>query len=110
MWTQFEIVGDKPTMKTYLIRLLRRLLRWLTGTIEHRDYIRETRWKILMNPFNDRYEWTILNVRSHIWEWYREATPTELMAWGMLPPDVQTSGINTPMYESMFGKETNTKG
>jgi len=43
--------------------------------------IRERRMKMLFNPFNEKYMWVILNPKTRIWEWDREATQYEIDEW-----------------------------
>lgn len=83
-------------IKRYLVRLLRWLLR-----SERRDYIREPRIRIMFNPFGhgyrscqiNRYQWSRLNPRTHLWEWKRLPTLSELMAWNSQPMNTHVVGI-----------------
>ena len=77
-----------------LKKLLIRLLRWLTRS-ERRDYIRESRIKIMFNPLEGDgvYRWTRLDPKTHIWHWKRKPTLSEMVAWNSQPEHVRINGL-----------------
>lgn len=58
------------------------------------DYIKEPRWKIMVNPFDDnKMYWTKLDPQTHIWHWQHEATERDVDEWNQLPDNMRTNGL-----------------
>lgn len=55
--------------------------KYLQPVIKNHRLIKERRMKILHNPFNDTYMWTIFNPATRTWHWSHNATQREIESW-----------------------------
>ena len=82
-----------------------RLFKWLRNTfygpvtksdmgpLDNHGQFEESRYKVMYNPFVDKFMWCQLDTNTHIWDWIGTASHKDIHQWFKESEQVQKYGF-----------------